>query len=308
MTPEYQLDDNYRLAPTDRSLALPDQLPELPYEYLPDRCAVSIADWVPDREQQWSIVGPPTCSVCLILEGVGKFSIANGKSFTITPGSVFIFRTSQPTLGINQYAANRRILTVDFRYPHSLFTAYESQFLHKDGNRCCNPKVLFQKHKITRNLLRIAHEVLACQMHGMARELFLRGKALEVLSYLADDAAKTVCNTTPLTRNQFPVRLARQILEERYAEKWTLRRLAQEVGTNERKLKEGFRELLQTTFHRCLEEIRLTHACRLLTGSRHSVTDIGMRIGYVNSSHFARTFKAKKGVSPRQWRDRVGDK
>lgn len=304
MTPDYQLDTNYTLAPIRQDLMIPDQLVDMPYENLPDQCAVGIGNWTPESDQHWSIVGPPTCSICLVLEGCGAFSLADGQEFEITPGSVFIFRTEQPTLGTNQFFAGHRNLVVDFRYPHTLFRAYKNQFLNTETSGVHAPTVLFQKRKLTRSLLRIAHEVLVCQMQGMARELFLRAKALEVLAYLAGDTpAKAISKAPPIIHNQLPIRLAKQVLEERYYEQWTIKRLAKEVAINERKLKEGFRSLLGTTFHRCLEDIRITHACCLLTTSHHSVTDIGLQTGYVNSSHFARVFRAKKGCSPRQWRD-----
>jgi len=303
MNPDYHLDARYNLVPR-KGYALPEQMPEMPYENLPERCAVSIADWIPKTDQKWSIEGVPTCSICLILEGCGTFSIAEGQSYALTPGSVFIFRTQKPTVGVNEFVKGHRNLFVDFRYPHSLFSAFENRFLNDSSDEARQQPTLFQKRQITKKLLRLAHEILECRMTGIVRELFLRGKALEVLSYLADETPKIIHHfQSTVIREQLPIRMARQILEERYFEQWSLNKLAKEVGVNERKLKQGFRALLETTYHSCLQEIRLKHACRLLSSSKFSVTDIAIQVGYSNSSHFARVFRENRGNSPRSWRE-----
>lgn len=92
------------------------------------------------------------------------------------------------------------------------------------------------------------------------------------------------------------------MLEKRYAEPWTIKRLSREVGINECKLKQGFRELLKTTVHSCLTDIRISQACKLLIFSTESVTAVGLQTGYTNPSHFTRVFRQKIGKTPRQWR------
>lgn len=124
-------------------------------------------------------------------------------------------------------------------------------------------------------------------------------KALEVLAYITNEAE----NPPPfLLRDQLSIKQARQVLEKRYSEPWTIKRLSREVGINECKLKQGFRELLKTSVHSCLVDIRISQACQLLASSTESVTAIGLQTGYSNPSHFARVFSQKIGKTPRQWR------
>ncbi|WP_211220757.1 helix-turn-helix domain-containing protein [Paenibacillus terrigena] len=51
-----------------------------------------------------------------------------------------------------------------------------------------------------------------------------------------------------------------------------------------------------------IERLRVKAACRLLTETQDSVTEITYRLGYQSSQHFATVFKRWVGVTPTQWR------
>lgn len=52
---------------------------------------------------------------------------------------------------------------------------------------------------------------------------------------------------------------------------------------------------------------RLARACQELTGQRSvPISAIGRRLGFTDSSHFTRAFKARYGVSPREYRTEAG--
>ena len=54
--------------------------------------------------------------------------------------------------------------------------------------------------------------------------------------------------------------------------------------------------------HKYLQQERLQKACELMQHTRNSITDIALQAGFTSSSELARTFKAIKGFSPRQYR------
>ncbi len=57
------------------------------------------------------------------------------------------------------------------------------------------------------------------------------------------------------------------------------------------------------TFTRFVTEVRLGHACRLLTESAGSVADIAYASGFSNLSNFNRRFRERYGCSPREYRN-----
>lgn len=54
---------------------------------------------------------------------------------------------------------------------------------------------------------------------------------------------------------------------------------------------------------RYIQRLRVREACRLLNYSDHTVSEICLRIGYAQPSHFHKTFKRVVGLTPRTYRD-----
>ncbi|MGN6420388.1 MAG: helix-turn-helix domain-containing protein, partial [Pseudobacter sp.] len=64
-----------------------------------------------------------------------------------------------------------------------------------------------------------------------------------------------------------------------------------------------FKSRTQKTFVEFLNEVRISHACRLLTESSQPVADLAYDCGFNSITNFNRIFKEIKGISPRQFRN-----
>lgn len=64
-----------------------------------------------------------------------------------------------------------------------------------------------------------------------------------------------------------------------------------------------FKSRTQKTFVAFLNEVRVSHACRLLTESNQPVADLAYDCGFNSITNFNRIFKEIKGRSPRQFRN-----
>lgn len=62
-----------------------------------------------------------------------------------------------------------------------------------------------------------------------------------------------------------------------------------------------FKTRTRKTYISFLNEIRINHACRKLTGEQ-TITDICFDCGFTNLSHFHRVFRKIKGITPGEWR------
>ena len=63
-----------------------------------------------------------------------------------------------------------------------------------------------------------------------------------------------------------------------------------------------FKQQTGKTFVEYLQALRVAKAAELLTSCADSITEIGQRAGFQDSTHFARTFKKLKGITPREYR------
>ncbi len=91
-------------------------------------------------------------------------------------------------------------------------------------------------------------------------------------------------------------------LDKRLAAPPGLVELARELGTNERKLTEIFRQRVGMTVFDYFSEMRLETARHLLEGSGMRVQAIAGHVGYRNAGDFTRAYRRRYGLSPREYR------
>lgn len=63
-----------------------------------------------------------------------------------------------------------------------------------------------------------------------------------------------------------------------------------------------FKRNTHKTFSQFVNEIRISHATRLLMGKENNITDICYACGFDNVSYFNRQFKINQGITPREYR------
>lgn len=85
----------------------------------------------------------------------------------------------------------------------------------------------------------------------------------------------------------------------------SLRDFAHQLGTNEFKLKYGFKELYHITVHRFLINERLKKAEMMLHYTDVSIKTITQKTGFKSTSHFSRTFKSHYGYTPSKFRKKI---
>ena len=274
-------------------------------EKLGNGCEINLIDCLPAKDADGIVEGPPTFSISLFLEGEGSFSVENGRLQELRDGSLFLFHAPQPAWGRNQIRGGRRLRGVDFRFaPQSLEAvglALPGDLGHGDSGSGAGATLLGRP--LSDSLVRIAHETMGCPMRGVARRAFLQSKALEVLAHVIASSAPESRQPPYLKgRDRRLIEEAAEIVRQRYSEPWTIRLLARTVGLNERKLKEGFRQVLGRTVHGHLEATRVDAAKAFLTQHDLTATDTALAVGYSNPSHFAKIFRRNTGLSPNRWR------
>jgi transcriptional regulator GlxA family with amidase domain len=85
----------------------------------------------------------------------------------------------------------------------------------------------------------------------------------------------------------------------------TLDKLARLACMNRFSFCRAFKERFSQSFISYVNSIRLKNAGELLKDSRTSITEIAFSVGYRNSGHFNRVFKAIYKMSPREYRRKM---
>jgi AraC-like DNA-binding protein len=150
----------------------------------------------------------------------------------------------------------------------------------------------------------VLQQIVHCPYNGMMQQLYLESKALELLTLQFASWAEQ-----PRRRQEVTLRSpdidqlhqAREILIQQAAQPPSLAALARQVGLNDRKLKQGFRQLFGTTVFGYLQNYRLEQAQRLLKDADRTVAQVALQVGYTNPEAFSTAFRRKFAVSPKAY-------
>ncbi|WP_238319558.1 AraC family transcriptional regulator, partial [Xanthomonas maliensis] len=100
------------------------------------------------------------------------------------------------------------------------------------------------------------------------------------------------------------LRRALVYLGEHYADPLTLADLAQQAHVSQSHLGFLFREELGTTFKPLLQQLRIEKAKDLLQMQpKLRITEVALKVGFGDLSHFEKSFRRLVGVSPREFRN-----
>lgn len=154
-----------------------------------------------------------------------------------------------------------------------------------------------------------SQEIIENSYANMVRRTFLEAKAFELIStqirQYEDDLKRSGKQVVLKQYDLEKIQEARHILVSDLQNAPTIAVLARKVGLNQQKLKKGFKQVYDNTINRYLRSIRLEKAKLLLVEGTLSIGEIAEQVGYTNRSHFARRFREKYGVLPKDFAKKI---
>ncbi len=127
--------------------------------------------------------------------------------------------------------------------------------------------------------------------------LALEGLCLELVAALARYSVSEKTAHVPRW-----LRLARELLRDRFNEPLRLGEIAAEVGVHPSQLARAFRREFGSTPSAYVRRRRVEWARRELLRSERSLAEIALDAGFADQSHFTRVFTRIQGVSPLRYR------
>ena len=93
-----------------------------------------------------------------------------------------------------------------------------------------------------------------------------------------------------------------QYMHAHFEQPLSTRQLAVMVGISNSQFNRTFQKLFNTTLRQYLLRIRVHAACRLLTQTDKSITEVAVEVGFYDHAHFTRTFSRLMGIAPLAFR------
>ena len=168
--------------------------------------------------------------------------------------------------------------------------------------------LLYYPSRITPAQQQVLQQILQWPYQGITRQFYLESKALELIAlHLGQMLTKSPTQGKQLIAQDIDrVYQARDILIQNMASPPSLPELAKQVQLNERKLKQGFRQVFDNTIFGYLHDHRMEQARQLLQVGQLNIQETARWVGYASRSSFVVAFKKKFQMPPSKYLKEVG--
>lgn len=240
------------------------------------------------------------------VRGNSKFLFNNGSySFDVLDGRSILLYNPQRELPIHldiQPKTTLVSLLISIDKFHSLFSK-ESNYIPFLSDENSNKKY-YDDTEIKPTVTVVLQQIINSNINSSVKELYVKGKVYELLSLhfqKEENVAGEYCPFLVDEQNVLKIRNAKEIIISKMADPPSLQELANEIGLNIKKLKEGFKQIYGDTVYSFLFDYKMEHARKLLESNQYNVNEVGIQVGYSTASHFIAAFKKKFGTTPKQY-------
>ncbi|SFR31348.1 AraC-type DNA-binding protein [Robiginitalea myxolifaciens] len=163
----------------------------------------------------------------------------------------------------------------------------------------------YQKGHFSLDIAKFIEEFTTTDLTGFMRYVFLEGKVYEILTHFfqqfLDDANQPDRRKILRQSTAEKIEEAGNIIEAEMDALGSVISIAKRVGLNQQTLQEGFKKLYNKSVNQYIREVRLEKAKALMENTNLNITEITYRIGINSRSYFAKLFKDRFGVSPKDY-------
>ncbi len=141
-----------------------------------------------------------------------------------------------------------------------------------------------------------------------SREYFIKIEEAATLRDLVDIREQMIKEYCLLARQEHSpkysplVQQMADLIEARFCDNLTLVELSEIMGHNANYMSVKFRQETGTTFSEYLNDIRISHAKKMLEETNLPVSTIAEECGIPDNNYFARIFKQHVGMTPTKFR------
>jgi len=240
------------------------------------------------------------------VKGNCKFIFNEGRyALNVSEENSLLLYNPQRDLPINlQVDPNSWIVSIviSIKKFHGLFSqeAGYISFLSEDNR----DKKYYKDGVISPSMAIVINQLINFSLNPSIKNIYFKGKAYELLSLYFNRSEDTNVEQCPFLvdkTNVIKIRKAKDIIINRMAEPPSLQELADEIGLNLKKLKEGFKQIYGDSVFSFLFDYKMEVARKLLESGHDNVNEVGLKVGYSTASHFIAAFKKKYGTTPKKY-------
>ena len=252
----------------------------------------------------------PEYELVLVIESTGKRFIGD-RITDFKPGDLAFIGPNLPHLYRNDSAYYKGVagLRASSIVIHFLESSFGENFITLPET--ANLQKLFARSEKGLNITGNTNCEVSTKMHelykkeGLARWIGL----LEILNILsASKDMDTICTNAVQGRNEAESSRLNTVIEfvlKNFKHEIMIGEAAAMVHMAQNSFSRYFTQRTRKTFTAFVNEVRLNHACKLLTEGNMAITEICFDSGFNNLSNFNRQFKSRYNISPFNYRKAI---
>lgn len=133
---------------------------------------------------------------------------------------------------------------------------------------------------------------------GLSKQFFLESKVLELMALQLSQLSSSQGQSVIQRDDELKIRECESIIRDQFANPPSLLQLAREVGINDFKLKQGFKQLYGKPVFKYLQHFRLQKAHDYLKSGKMNVNEAAFEVGYSSVGAFSNAFYEHYGFRP----------
>jgi AraC-like DNA-binding protein len=243
----------------------------------------------------------PEYELTLILEGSGERMVGDNHEYFV-PGDLVLLGPGLPHTWVSEMSSAAVVIQFSEGFIAPILQYPECdrirQLLARAPQGLAFPVTGLGKGDLMASIMRLP----VAKAAGRITEL------LDVLQMLAGSrvGARALASPyfQPAAGKKAEGRIAKvfQYIHQHSAETVSLGKMAALINLSESAFCKFFKRTTGKTFSDYLSDIRIGHACHLLSESDDTISEIAYRSGFESLTYFNRVFLRKKGVRPRDFR------
>lgn len=262
-----------------------------------DGLDITLAKMALSQSQKWDSSMLPGVWCGILVEGTIATS-RHGFDNTWSPRTAINYCVEEPVQVEHRAPLSCHLSAVFVRIPMERVEAIAGH----EGVEALTPQdEYFRAWRNQRTACALAWQMLGCPLTGPARRFYLSGKALEILSAIAEigsSEASAAKGVVPARASEIErVHAARAMLLAALNDPPSVPALARSVGMNAHRMSELFKTVFGASVYAFVKAARLDHARLLLESGEVTVSQAAYTCGY-HPAHFSTEFRKRFGMPP----------
>ncbi len=164
-------------------------------------------------------------------------------------------------------------------------------------------KKYYDQSPINPETILVLNQINKLRFQDHLQHLYLKGKAYELISVYFNQSADESRSCPYLMDDEYlsKIKAVKDIVVEKMIAPPSLNELAEEVGLNLKKLKQGFKQVYGSSVFNFLFDYKMEFSRKLLDSGKYNINEVGEKVGYSTASHFIASFKKKYGITPKKY-------